>query len=314
MVVNTLGGALAHYTRELVHDLEESAIEVEVVAIDEPSQTNGSSLQWLRAYIRALRFARRLRRPILVTWPLLGYIDLLILRVFAGRRGSIVVHDPRPLVAAYGYGRLAQAVGALVSAQPIIVHSIQAQQAVENRRLRGSAQLVAHPMLRPIEKHREAGAERLVRVLGQFKPDRDLDVLRDLGSRMSNVRREVVGRRWPKIDGWSVRDEFVPESELAELLTSSDAVLVPYRRFFQSGIAIRCLEVGTPVVGPTGTSMDTLLGVASQLLAADDWVPCVEFAVSEEGLAAAANAAAAWYIRAVSDWKSWAQRQGVHSD
>lgn len=311
VIVNTLGGALEHYTRELVHDFERLRVDVDVLSIDEPSKSGDSSLIWLCKYVRALRAARRLRAPIIVTWPVLGYVDLLIMRLFAGRRASIVVHDPRPLVAARGYGRLAQAVGGLFSGQPIVVHSVQAQRAVDNKRLRAASLLVAHPMLPPIHKHHRVSGSPVVRVLGQYKPDRDIDMLKDLGARFSGPRLEVVGRRWPNIEGWSVRDEYIPEEELAQLVVDSDVVLVPYRRFYQSGIAIRCLEVGTPVVGPKGTSMDALLGADSKLLAGEAWVPPIEFAVSGDGVRAAAHAAEAAYSRAISDWRAWAERQGI---
>lgn len=48
-------------------------------------------------------------------------------------------------------------------------------------------------------------------------------------------------------------DRFLPDVEFEALLASSAAVLIPYKFYFQTGVALRALEAGTPVVGrPTG--------------------------------------------------------------
>lgn len=306
-VINTLAGALSHYEDELTHNLRASGAVCEVVRVAEPSQTGASAARWIRDYISALVLARRTGDVVLVTWPLLGFIDLIIVGLLLGKRGWVVLHDPKPLVDARGYGRFAQWCAARFSRAPFLVHSEQARDAIPAPALRDRAQIIAHPMLPPCSRKSFSGSVRVVRTLGQFKPDRDLAALREIGSSLSHLDLEIVGRRWPDVEGWTVRSEFVSEDELDELISSSDVVAVPYRRFFQSGIAIRCLEMRTVVVGPSGTSMEDLLGVGSRLLASERWSDAVSYALTEQGIAEAADAGDRWFRRAAFEWTRWAR-------
>jgi hypothetical protein len=45
-----------------------------------------------------------------------------------------------------------------------------------------------------------------------------------------------------------VFDGFVPEDQFDVILQTSNCVVIPYDLFFQSGVAVRCLELGVPVV------------------------------------------------------------------
>jgi hypothetical protein len=149
----------------------------------------------------------------------------------------------------------------------------------------------------------------VVRVLGQYKPDRDVEALRQIAETLGQTARlEICGRGWPPIDGWSVRSEFVDEAHMSALLASSDAVLIPYRRFYQSGIAFRCLEQGTPAVGPAGSSLDEIYGPDSPLLVRgpDDWCRAISHAVSL-GRAEAVEAGRIWRARASRAWSDWSQ-------
>ena len=65
---------------------------------------------------------------------------------------------------------------------------------------------------------------------------------------------------WPQIAGWEVDDRFLSESELDQRIGGSAAVLIPYSRFYQSGIAVRALELGVPVVGPRHPFLMDLFG------------------------------------------------------
>ncbi|MGN6406792.1 MAG: hypothetical protein ACTHMH_00485, partial [Curtobacterium sp.] len=143
----------------------------------------------------------------------------------------------------------------------------------------------------------------------QYKPDRDVALLEAIGDRLGATHDlQVIGRRWPEIPGWQVTDEFVPEDRLDALMSSADVVLVPYRRFYQSAIAARCLELGTPAVGPAGSSIA-------------DLYPDDRFLASDVGswCAAIADAAAAsetdvvdigrrYQAVATAAWAEWAQR------
>jgi glycosyltransferase involved in cell wall biosynthesis len=314
VIVNTLGGALKHYTASLKDSLEAGGAGVTVLSILEPSQTGGGSLRWLRDYVQVLARARRSVRgrpaKILVTWPLLGYVDVVLLRFTIGRRAAVVIHDTRPLVAARGYGALYQRVAAILGRSvDVIVHSRQAVSDIDFRPLAERVLLVPHPVSEPHPVTESITGRPIVRALGQFKPDRDVHGLQTAAVRLrGSVDLSIVGRNWPAVEGWEVRSEFVPEEELEELIRSSSAVVIPYKRFYQSGIAFWCLELGTPVVGPAGTSLEEVLGVDSRLLIRDldGWGTAVAFALSQEGRDSTRQAAADWRRRSNAEWASWA--------
>src|SRR4051794_30593323 len=71
---------------------------------------------------------------------------------------------------------------------------------------------------------------------------------------------EVKGRGWPPVPGWHVDDRFLTESEFDAAIASASCVVLPYARFYQSGVAVRCLELGTPVVAPPGEQISSLFG------------------------------------------------------
>jgi hypothetical protein len=154
------------------------------------------------------------------------------------------------------------------------------------------------------------GSKPVIRVLGQYKPDRDLDALSVVAESFGDSAvLEVHGRGWPTVDGWSVQSHFVSEPEMDELIASSNVVLISYGRFFQSGIAIRCLEHGTPVVGPAGSSLEDLYGSNSPLLVHDryDWPRAVAHAINR-GRAEAVAAAGRWRSHAHAAWNEWTKR------
>lgn len=288
VVVNTLGGALQHYTTGLVASLAHAGGRVSVESVDEPSVAGGSGLAWVHRYVGALWSARRTARVsgarVVVTWPVLGHLDRLVIRLVLGPRvdAALVMHDPRPLVHARGYGRRSRRLGALGTNVRLLVHSAAADSALAEDCPGVEPVVLPHPV-RPRRGGVAEQRERpVVRVLGQYKPDRDLEVLRALGTELGATHRlEIVGRRWPTVDGWDVTDEFVSEARLDELMATAHAVLVPYRRFFQSGIAIRSLELGTPAVGPAGSSIADLYPDHRYLAedSVDSWVAAIRAAV-----------------------------------
>lgn len=318
VIVNTLGGALHHYTAELKDVLShlEHPGSVTVRSIDEPSRSGKGSIGWLRDYAATLRELRKVRRQepstrIIVTWPVIGFLDAPLIWALFGARATLVVHDTVPLVKSRGYGRVSQALAALVSRRvQIVVHSVDARRDIINRRIRTAATVVAHPILDPHDDESQLeGDGVIVRVLGQYKPDRDLVAMAGIARSVpSTVELEAVGRRWPAVTGWTVRDEFVSESELDRLISTSSAVVIPYSRFYQSGVAIRCLEHSTPVVGPAGTSLVDLLGEDSPLLvggsSGESWADAIERAV-EMGPKGASELAARWRARALREWSDW---------
>jgi len=298
-IVNPLGGALDHYTRSLVTTLENAGARVEVHVCDEPSVSGRSRAHWVRSYVGLLRSARRATRGeeselVLVTWPVLGYLDLVILRFVlgAGIAGRIVFHDPKPLVAAVGYSKFSAALARLAARRHrVVVHSATAHAAVAPERTADGAAILPLPVTLRSQTPPERRDRPVVRVLGQFKVDRDLEVLRHIGARLGDdYLLEVHGRGWPLIDGWSVHSGFVSEADFDRLMATSAVVLIPYRHFFQSDVAVRCVELGVPFIGPRESSLREMLPESSPLLVANEggddrergrrWVTAIESACS----------------------------------
>jgi hypothetical protein len=145
-----------------------------------------------------------------------------------------------------------------------------------------------------------------VRVLGQYKADRDVAALQRLATEVPHGwQLEIVGRGWNPVPGWHTHNRFALERELADLITSSSVVVIPYRRFFQSGVAVRCLELGVPIAGPRQSSLGALVGEdCSWLVSGDDWLTAIMSAVATEP-AAVCQVAEAAYHRAELGWRAW---------
>jgi hypothetical protein len=309
LLINPVGSGLKHYTDSLRSVLIDAGADVAVLTIDEPSASGQNRFQWLWEYCRLLDRARRLKRgaEVIITWPVVGYWDFTIIRFLLGRVPvQVVIHDPEPLVRARGYGWLARWVSRLrIMRAKSLVHSEAAANIVKRQAQNLAVTLLPHPMLAPRKPLPSSGVP-IVRVLGQYKQDRDVDSLRKLASDGDNTwRYEIVGRGWKAIPGWEVLDRFVSEDEFDALIGNSSVVLIPYRRFFQSGVAIRCLEMGTPVVGPRASSLESLLRQESRWLVGDEsWTRAVEAAIysdPEEIYQIALGA----YTHVLEQWRNW---------
>jgi hypothetical protein len=309
LILNPVGSGLAHYTRSLEWVIEAVGAGVSVLAIDEPSASGRSRFRWLYEYCRLLLRARRSGKgaEMIITWPVVGYWDFLIARVLLGKDSArIVLHDPQPLVRAKGYGLIARRTASLaaVQAKPL-VHSDLAANVVRTQTFDVHIESLPHPMLQPRAPTRRA-AQPVIRVLGQYKADRDVDSLRRLAvDGNSDWRYEIVGRGWSDIPGWHVSDRFVTENEFDTLISESSVILIPYVRFFQSGVAIRSLEMGTPVVGPRASSLSNLLGDESGwLVEGGSWFPTVKAAVQADTLEVEMVAKAV-YLDVLDRWRAW---------
>ncbi|MDQ0662293.1 GT2 family glycosyltransferase [Arthrobacter ulcerisalmonis] len=325
IIVNPLGGALRHYTKALHQHLVDAGIPVQVKSLDEPSVSGKHRLAWLLEYVELLGWVgwhkRRRSVPprILVTWPVLGFWDLLLVKVLCGSSSWVVYHDPTPLVRSTGSGRAVSAfVGKVKGLPEALVHSEEAAEAMCGRGFADGLTVVRHPVLpypseRPPTETVKHDPDRRprIRVLGQYKPDRDLDLLESLAVRLgSRYDCEIIGRGWPTVKGWRVDARFVPEDELDHLIAGSTVILIPYKRFFQSGIAIRALEQAVPVVGRSETSLGDLFGPQSGLLVGeqygaagdvDAWLGAIDFAATN-GRAEAYWAAESFHRQAADDW------------
>jgi hypothetical protein len=310
IVINPLGGALHDYTSKLLDTLRAAGINAAARSVDEPSATGASSVRWLLEYFRLLVSARSRhgrRSRVLVTWPVLGHWDRIIVPLLTGARDAeIVMHDPRPLVRARGYSPMSVEVARRVAPSGnLIVHSALAQADLETNGVH--SRVLPHPIIAS-SVTRQIPARSVLRVLGQWKPDRDVDLLVRLAELLPNVDREIVGRGWPAVTGWRVHDTFASEEELDRLISTSSAVLIPYQRFYQSGIAARAIEAAVPVVGRrpelssmTGPQYPFLVDATAT---AEDWAVVVSAAVASDPSALEATRTVAT-ARSEREWQEW---------
>lgn len=313
VVINPLGGALHDYTVKLLATLRASGIDATDYSVDEPSVAGTSSIRWLLEYVKLLissRPRRGRRSRVLVTWPVLGHWDRIIVPLLTGARDAeIVMHDPRPLVRAIGYGSMSVGVARRVAPSGnLIVHSALAQADLKTVGVRST--ILPHPIIASLTK-RQVPARNVLRVLGQWKPDRDVDLLAQLAGLLPNVDREIVGRRWPTVEGWRVHDAFASEEELDLLIGTSSVVLIPYQRFYQSGIAARAIEAAVPVVGRrpelssmTGADYPFLVDAAAT---AEDWAEAISAAIASDPSAIEATRTVA-AARSERAWEEWSKQ------
>jgi hypothetical protein len=309
--VNPLAGALRHYTKQLEQMFDGSEISVAVVSVPEPSMSGSSKLTWLWEYSKALIKARRVRRPggrVVVTWPVLGHVDRVFAPLLAGPLTTVVMHDPRPLVRAVGYGTAVVRIASLLAPKrSLIVHSELAAEHLSASA--GDVIQLPHPLLSSATTPALVPSP-VVRVLGQWKPDRDVSLLESLVALLPAAQLEIVGRGWPQVPGWIVRDEFVSESELDGLIRTSSAVLIPYQRYYQSGIAARAIEAAVPVIG-RGRELSSMTGGDYPFLLGSDasahvWAEMIRSAINSEP-AMLERVRAAATARALDGWKTWAR-------
>jgi hypothetical protein len=156
-----------------------------------------------------------------------------------------------------------------------MTHSERAQLEVSEAVPAATTIVVPHPIRaarRTVPTDKEDRS--IVTVLGQYKADRDIPLLEWLATVLPpQARLQIVGRGWPTVNGWQVDARFIPEEEFDATIQQSSVVLIPYRRFYQSGVAIRALEQDVPVVGPRASVLSEIFGAESSLLAGPDGRP-----------------------------------------
>lgn len=287
-IYNPLPEALHHYEEALFDVL--SAAGIQARSAEAPSVEVLGASKWGRAKAALAELGAhaqdgRQSGHLIVCWPTYGLLEpALWLPTWRGSTVSIVVHDPSPLRRQLGMGRFAAALGgraARASHLRVVAHSEVAAQ-----RLRtigwGDPALLPHPLFRARARALPASGEPgTVLVCGQFKPARNLALLTELGPllRGRGYRTVIAGRGWPTVAGWEVIDGFLSEAELDLRIGQAATVLIPYNRFYQSGIAVRAVELGVPVVGPDHPFLAGLFGLTWPGLVggdeAADWVDAV---------------------------------------
>jgi hypothetical protein len=311
VLVNPLPFALAHYERQLRCVLEAVDLVVtegEGIAVESMDRRAGR----LRTASRHIRSVRSLGRqgPPLVIWPALGLLDVWLWR-WSRQRATVILHDPRPLTGERGHGHVARRLGGRAAAHhvQVIVHSEEAAKVVLELGW-DAPTILPHPVLPPATFEFTRRLDGPVRVLGRYKVGRDLDAMAEMARRRPEQRFEVVGRGWPSVPGWVRDDRFVPEDELERLIATSTAVIVPYREFYASNVAVRALEVGTPVVAPTHTAIAKAWGVDwVGTVAADGWTAALDRATAVPTADITARHAMAWSV-ATGEWAQWAAARG----
>lgn len=316
VILNPLKAGLAHYESALRSVLERGGADVLSAGCVEPSQANVSPARWLATYVQAARSGRRASTALhLAIWPAVGYWDMALLPIALRRRMAFVLHDPHPLVRALGYGSAART-AALLGSRYIetVVHSRAAATAASEAGGPRRLTVLPHPTHTPTTSLVPQPSPTVVRVLGQFKADRDVAALSRVGAKAPpHWKLEIIGRGWPEIPGWTVNDSFVSEEQFTRAIRSSSVVLIPYTRFFQSGVAIRCLENGVPLVGPANSSLGDLLGADSRwLVKSDDWLPSIHAAIESSAAVVAQRRAIAVDHEAVTAWSRWLQARGAY--
>jgi hypothetical protein len=286
LIINPLKHTLAHYEGELRETLNHSGNSAVEIADTAPGDGITGPRQRVAVAARTMwqrmKMAGSVRgQTVIVVWPLFGYLEPLTwMRLARQNTVYIVMHDPSPLRRTYGQSPWARYVfKAAVHRRSIRVlyHTAHAQRVgAGSNGVKGV--VVPHPIrLEPSrieEPHGRATSRAVVRVLGQYKHTRSLTALTAIADQAAgSCELEIHGRGWPDVPGWTVMDRFVPENEFTALVASSDCVVIPYDSFFQSGVAVRCLEAGVPVVAPHHEHIAQLYGDewAGTVRSVSDW-------------------------------------------
>ncbi|AFM16108.1 hypothetical protein Mycch_1306 [Mycolicibacterium chubuense NBB4] len=248
--------------------------------------------------------------PNIVAWPLLGWWEAPLWQ-HAANCTYIVMHDPKPLAIQDGLSaraakRSSRACRArwphLVTMSPE-AYTVTSEYFPEHR-----IHLVPHPMRTPrCDRQNPTGSVALV--LGQYKPARDLRVMSSIAGalRADGWEPMVAGRGWPSIPGWRVVNRYLEKAEFDRLLASAAAVLLPYQHYFQSGVALRALEAGVPVVGRETGFLACVLGPNFSGAVADWHEPDSWAAAMSDAVASTSSqikAATRYGKRGIFEWDS----------
>lgn len=292
-LLNPLPATLGHYQQALAATLEEAGAAPAYAWCPSVELAGAGLAARMRAAAELVGARRRAVRlagdgTVLSLWPAIGLAE----PAWWPRSARVwhVVHDPRPLRRQTGYGTAAARAGrvGIGRAAGLVVHSQPA--ADELGRLGWPTPvLLPHPILVPAQPPARAGttdsagraggargargADRAhgaggaragragVLVLGQHKPARDLAALLTLADQAdAGEALQILGRGWPTVPGWQVQSRFLAQTEVEEQLRAAACLVLPYRHYYVSGVAVRALEQLTPVVARRHPMLVDLLG------------------------------------------------------
>lgn len=312
-ILNPLPFALGHYTHVLGQLLRIAGASVDNVGTVgiERGHRQLSRSQTAVAAFKARRDVRRYQEfdRLLVAWPAFGYLEMAMWpREFAGRI-SIVIHDPLPLRRQFGLSPVSAGLAARLSPSEmdIVTHSTAAAAALKRFGFDG-VRMLPLPMNKPVLGWNRSST---VLVLGQYKTARDIDLLVALAPELhdSGFDTVIMGRDWPNVSGWRIHSQFLSEEDFERELRAAACVILPYRRLFQSDVAVRAAEFGVPVVGPAVSNLSDLFGTDWAGLvppdtSARDWlgrISTVARLSPEVVLGRSADA----YAVCVREWAKW---------
>lgn len=263
-VYSPLHSVLRHFVKRLVGALGHAGVEWEILASrnGEVGRDRVRKALSLGAHIvNARRRASQVGTTV-VAWPLLGWWEVPLWR--GDHRTLIVMHDPMPLSPQHGLSAASGRRAALLAGTQrpgLITMSPEATEVTRRFFPETLLHELGHPMCQPSMVVTGARTDRVL-VLGQYKPARDLDIMARIAAplRAGGWQPTLAGRGWPSMAGWDVVGGFLSEAEFDDLLGSAAAVLLPYKYYFQSGVALRALENGTPVVGRETGFLSQILG------------------------------------------------------
>lgn len=287
---NSIPEVLRHYQSETLATLGRIGITGSVLD-DAPSIEGMSGARSrLKSLIRSLTWPKKAGRqgnnPIIQMWPTFGIFEVLL---WHRSIDFVVYHDPIPLRRQIGFDSVSRFMARHpVGPRPVVLsHSMDATLELRKIFPRHEIVNVLHPILNTTPSR--TTRNRQVVVVGQFKFARDVELLERLGPALSAAGFEpkVFGRGWPQVSGWQVTSAFLSEDDLDQVLATALVVVLPYRKYFQSGVAIRALEMGTPIVSPRTSFIADLLGGESHAIVAnpsevDEWVSAIEQAADQE--------------------------------
>lgn len=285
ILVNPLCYSLAHYSEVLEDVLSSCGLATVTVWGRGTERVEQASAP--RRIMNAIRFyavaAQETRRhpqaDVIVCWPLFGFADMVIWRVILPRsvRSRVVLHELHPLRRQLGSGRVTERVarGLVGKRAGVITHNEESRHEL---RMLGWRRVEYLPLpfgppgpdrLRAAASTESSQTEQTTPpagttliVAGSYKPARALSVLRDLAVRAPErgVTLVLIGAGWPELPGWLQRNDFVTEEEFSQAISRSTALLVPYERYEQSGVAFQAYELGVPVIGKCHEQLDHMYG------------------------------------------------------
>lgn len=320
-IVNPLGRALAHYNTQVVQTLSRLGAAADPIADYVALDGEAPKLTRARAHLGAVSAARRAPRRALVLWPAFGYLEPALWR---GSRelATIVMHDPEAMRRQHGYGPIGRRLGrwGLRGRQVrMVCHTHSAAAAVARTLGITPPSVVLHP-IRTADLGAapdadgtgaaDGNAEPVVLVAGQFKPSRDVNLLATLGPqlRRRGYRPRIVGRGWPTIAGWERHDRFLTEEEFLGSIRAAHVVLVPYRAYWQSGVAVQALEQATPAVGYRTEFLQYLHGDSHpgyvNGFAVEEWLAAIERTAFPTDQAAIEASRIAYQTKVDESWQT----------